>query len=136
MNGRKTAIAVLIAVFLIGCLLGASGFWLWRAKSQSIPDTNDLYSQDAYSVRIFDRLQLTSDQKIKLQEILESSRSRINECRGEMQNTMSSIRIQTNERITSILDENQRSVFEQLLKESESHGGGRHHDQGPKTRGH
>ena len=135
MNSRKSAIAVLIAVLLTGCLIGALGFWLWRNNNQGIPYANGSHGRHDPSIRIFSRLQLTPEQKNKLQEILDDSRRQINDCQEEMQDKMSNIRTHTNERISSILDEDQKSMFERLLIESESHGGEGHHDRSPKTRG-
>ncbi len=135
MNSRKSAIAVIIAVLLIGCLLGAFGIWLWGKRAQNARNMNDRYIQYDYSIRIFDRLQITSEQEAKLEEILEESREEILACRTELQDRMDSIRAETNEKIAGILDEDQRSTFERLLKESESRRGSSHHDQGHRTRG-
>ena len=133
MNSRKNAIAVLIAVLLIGCLLGASGFWLWRARDSGISHETGLESYDR-SLRIFGHLDLTSDQKNSLQSILEESRRQITDCQGEMQNRMDAIRTQTNRKIGAILDDDQRKEFERLLREAESHRGQDHGGRGRKPR--
>ena len=135
MNSRKSAIAVIIAVLLIGCLLGVFGIWIWEKRAQNALNTNGRYIQSDYSIRIFDQLQITSEQEAELAEILEESRKEILACRTELQNRMDSIRAETNEKIAGILDEDQRSTFELLLKKSESHRGGGHHDRGRRTRG-
>ena len=136
MNGRNRVIVVIIAVLLSGCLLGASGFWLWEKRAQNALNVNDGYAQHEYSTRLFDQLQITSEQETRLKEILEESRREINTCRTELQDKMDSIRAKTNEKISSILDENQKSMFESLINETESHRGGSHHGQDRKTTGH
>jgi hypothetical protein len=127
-TGRKNAIVVLIAVLLIGCLLGASGVWLWKQKSRSIPEMGARYMPHGYSDGFFERLQITPEQEKRLEAIFEESRAEINDCYGEMQKRMDAIRIRTNERIEEILDEKQKSIFESLVKEAypPPGGGGRH----------
>ena len=134
MNSRKNAIAVLIAVLLIGCLLGASGFWLWRARNSEMSNETGLEPYDR-SLRIFSHLELTSEQENSLQSILEESRRQINDCRGEMQERMDVIRAQTNQKIGALLDDDQRKEFERLLREVESHGGESRGGRGRKPRG-
>ena len=136
MNSRNNAIVAIIAVLLIGCLVGASGFWLWEKRAQNTLNFNDVDSQYDYSIRIFDRLNISSEQETKLKEILEESRQEILACRTELQNKMESIRTETNEKIAQILDEDQRSMFERLLQEAESHRGGSHHGQDRRTNDH
>ena len=136
MINRKSAIAVLIAVFLIGCLLGASGTWLWEERVRGNVVINDRYIQHDYSVRIFDRLQITPEQKTELKKILDDSRREINACRNELQNKMDEIRANTNDRIAAILDKDQKVMFEQLIREADSRGGGSHHGRGRSTTAH
>ncbi len=136
MNSRKSAIAVMIAVLLIGCLLGAFGAWLWEKRTENALNANGRYIEHDYSIRIFERLQITSEQETMLQEILEESRREILACRAEMQDKMDVIRSNANEKIAAILDENQRSMFERLLKESELLRRESHHDRGRKINSH
>jgi hypothetical protein len=135
-NSRKRAIAVMVAVLLIGCLLGAFGTWLWGKRAQNALNLYGRYSEHDYSIRIFDRLQITSEQETMLKEILEESRREILACRGEMQDKMDLIRSKANEKIAEILDESQRSMFERLLQESELRTRGNHGDRGRKSKGH
>jgi len=125
-TSRKNAVAVLVAVLLIGCLLGASGAWLWNRQPQSPVDMTGRYSRHDYSAEIIDRLQITSEQERQLRGILEDSRREINACREELQEKMDEIRADTNARIAAMLDENQKSMFESLIGEAEARGGGRH----------
>ena len=130
MNNRKRAIAVLIAVLLTGCLLGVSGLRFWENKFRGGAITDGGYTGHDYSGRIFDHLQITPEQEKELEKILEDSRREINACRVELQDRMNDIRINTNDRIAAILDEDQKSLFESLTKGSESRGGGGHHGRG------
>ena len=136
MTSRKNAVAVLAAVLLIGCLLGASGAWLWNRQPQSPIDLTDRYSRHDYSSGLIDRLQISSEQETQLREILEDSRRQINACREELQEKMDDIRADTNARIADILDEDQKSTFESLIREAEAQrGGGRHGGRGRRPTG-
>ena len=136
MTSRKNAVAVLAAVLFTGCLLGALGFWLWETRAGNGTGMNTRYDGHDYSYRIFDRLQLTSDQEKKLGEILDDSRREINDCRMEMQERMDEIRDDTNARIAAVLDETQRSTFESLIKQAESQREGGRHGRGRRSNGH
>ncbi|MBN2317715.1 MAG: hypothetical protein JXR49_01490 [Acidobacteria bacterium] len=136
MTSRKNAVAVLVAVLLTGCLLGASGAWLWKQQSQSPVDLTGRYSQHDHSTRIFDKLQITQEQETQLREILEESRREINACREELQGKMDDIRTDTNAKIAAILDENQKSIFESIIKEAELQRGGGRHGRGRMSNGH
>ena len=135
MTSRKNAVAVLAAVLLIGCLLGAFGAWFWNRQPQSPVDLTGRTVRHDYSAEIIDRLQITSEQETQLREIIEDSRRRINACREELQEKMDGIRTDTNARIAAILDENQKNMFESLIRDAESRRGGGHHGRGRKTTG-
>lgn len=136
MISRKNAIAVLIAVLLIGCLVGASGIWLWEKKIRDNAMINDRYTQYDYSIRFIDQLHITPEQETNLKEILEDSRIKINACRIEMQSRMDAIRVDTNNRIAALLDKDQKSMFERLVREAEARRGSGHHGRGRESTVH
>ena len=124
MTSRNNVIAAIIAVLLIGCLVGASGFWLWEKRAQNALNFSDGHSQYDYSIRIFDRLNVTSEQEAKIKEILEESRQEILAGRTELQDRMDSIRIETNEKIARILNEDstrQSRPFDAWKSQSKGH---------------
>ena len=137
MNSRQNAIAVIIAILLTGCLLGAFGTWLLVQRTRNTVNINDGFNQRDYSIRVFDRLQITSEQEAELAEILEESRKEILDCRNELQNRMDKIRVETNEKIFEILDEDQRILFESQLHgmDPRRRGGGGRRDRGGGGRG-
>jgi Spy/CpxP family protein refolding chaperone len=132
MKTRTSALAVITAVLLIGCLLGIAGFHFYERSLQK--RTGDSYTSgvQAHTGRLADQLQLNNAQKAQLNAILEDSRREIDAGRMEMESKMQAIRVKANEKIAAILDDEQKKRFQQLLSEGESHGGleGRGHGRG------
>jgi Spy/CpxP family protein refolding chaperone len=131
MKNRSSALAVIIAVLLIGCLLGMAGYHFLGKALQKHPPVSDLQRTQGHADRLAIRLNLTGEQEAKLKAMLEDSRRQIAASRTEWNAKLQDIRAKTNERIASILNEEQKKKFRQLLNEGDSHG--RSPDQG---RGH
>ena len=117
MNSRSRAIASLVAVFLLGCLCGASGLNLWFKKYGWGRQNQPEMRRGERPNSIFDQLKLTSEQQAKLKLILDESRTQIDNVRSEMGPKFNAVRDQTNLRISAILNEEQKKKFEQSLKE-------------------
>jgi len=121
MKNRARALAAIFAVLLIGCLLGMVGYHLWGRDLQKHSAISDERRAQGHAGRLADRLQLTKEQKARLNAILEDSRRQINVGRKELDLKMQTIRAQTNERIATILNDEQRKKFQQFLGEAKSH---------------
>jgi Spy/CpxP family protein refolding chaperone len=78
-----------------------------------------------------DRLQLTKAKEAQLNEILEASRREIDASRTEWESKLQSIRTKTNERIATILNDEQKKKFQQLLSEA-----GTYRESGRQGHGH
>ena len=92
MRSRARALAVLIAVLLVGCLLGVAGLHLWEKRFQGDRGFPYPSREQGHPNRLVERLQLTSEQQAQLKAILEDSRRQINATRVEMGQKMDAIR--------------------------------------------
>jgi Spy/CpxP family protein refolding chaperone len=122
MKTRTSALAVIIAVFLIGSLVGIAGYHFYErnlSMQSAVPDSTGV---QRHGGRLADQLQLSEVQKAQLNAILEDSRRKIDA-------GMQSIRNDTNEKIRAILNDEQKKSFQRILTESGSH-------QQPDGRGH
>jgi Spy/CpxP family protein refolding chaperone len=122
MKNRSSALAVIVAVLLIGCLLGVSGYHFLGDGPQKHSASPDMQRSRGHAERLTSRLQLTGDQEAQLKAILEDSRRQIAASRTEWDAKLQDIRNKTNERIAALLNEEQKKKFEQLLSEGASHG--------------
>ena len=119
MTTRKRALAVLIAAFLLGCLVGAAGFRYWGQKDVGRAGfRTDSQGMDRLP-QLEHLLQLTSDQQAKLKDIYSDLRRRMNAQRADMDSRYETLRKETNSRIAAILTDEQKKEFEQYLKDAE-----------------
>jgi Spy/CpxP family protein refolding chaperone len=131
---RPRALAVLIAVFLLGCIVGSAGSYMWLRNS---PDPEQRAMRDFSpgsplgGRRMAEFLKLTQEQESRYQEImtesfrqLEPLRSKqeplnrqLNDLRREQEPQVQAIISETNRRIMSILNEEQQKQFSSFLKD-------------------
>ncbi len=128
MKSRSSAMAVIVAVLLFGCLLGMAGYHFWGRGLQPHSALSNTQRTQGHTGRLTSRLKLTEEQEAQLKVILEDSRRQINASRMEWDLKLQDIRTKTNERIAAILNEEQRKNFRQLIKDADPHG--RSTDQG------
>ncbi len=121
MKNRARALTVMIAVLLIGCILGIAGHRSWEMWFRGRTTASSGPQIQRQTDRLAKRLQLTTEQEVRLKAILEDSRLQINAGRTELQSKMETIRARTNEKITAILTDDQRKTFQQLLSEAGAH---------------
>jgi hypothetical protein len=122
MKNRMRALAVIIALLLIGCISGIAGYHFLGRGLQGSPSASHTQRTQIHAERLASRLQLTKEQESRLNTILEDSRIQIDTNRTEFESKLQTIRAKTNERIAAILSDEQRRKFQQLLSENESHG--------------
>jgi Spy/CpxP family protein refolding chaperone len=121
MKNRTRALAAILAVLLIGCLLGIAGYHYFGRGLQKHTVVSDTQRTQGHAGRLVDRLQLTKEQEAQLNVILEDSRRQIDAGRKELEFKMQAIRVKTNERIDAILNDEQRKKFQQFRSETKSH---------------
>ena len=129
MMNRTRAVAVIVAVLLIGCILGIAGYhFFFERRLQTSLAISSTGRVSGHTGRLAERLQLTKEQEKQLGEILEDSRRQIETGRKDLDSKLQEIRAKTNEKIAAILNEEQRQKFRQILIGPGSHG--RSDDQG------
>jgi Spy/CpxP family protein refolding chaperone len=129
MKNRTSALAVIVAVLTIGCILGIAGYRFFeRGSHGKLADS--AAGRMGHTGRLAEQLQLTGEQEKQLGMILEDSRRQIEAGRIEWDSKLQEIRAQTNERITAILNDQQRQKFQTILntggahRQSDGHGHG------------
>jgi Spy/CpxP family protein refolding chaperone len=145
-TNRPRALAVLVAVFLVGSIAGASGSYYWLKKN---PDSHsrrrDEGSPGAQGrqrwLQLLHSLRLTSEQDTQFKEIMAESRKQVEPLwkqqepllkqmeplRRQMDAMRDSqfaqldvIRNETNRKISAILNPEQKKLFDAFLKEAEN----------------
>jgi len=119
---RPRAIAVLISVFLLGCILGSAGsyFYFKKYAKPSMMSRGDGPPPPHGLRRWPELLQMTPEQDTRFKEIMRESRQKLDVLSMEQGQKIQSVLAETNQQISSILNDAQRKKFEELLKEIES----------------
>jgi hypothetical protein len=119
----RTAIAGYVGlVFLSGAAVGGFGHRLFYTAT-SVSAKGAVLSPEEmrkkYVETLHTRLQLTDDQLMKLNLILDESRGRYHENQEKMKPALEAIRNDQTEHIRAILNPQQRAEYEQYRKERE-----------------
>lgn len=142
MTDRPRALIILIAVFLLGCITGTIGAYIWSKKSLDFrapmmgsgPQVRGQGRQ-----RMTDLLKLTPEQESRFREIMAESRRKLGELQKEQIPKIEAIRIETNRKFSETLNEEQRKKFEAFLKQWQDRGDrpprGRDSELPPRNRG-
>jgi len=121
MSNRARALISLIAVFLLGCLVGGGGLYTWQKRVQPVGKSSPPARRGPDGPRSFaETLKLTPQQQDQFKQIFEDSRRQIDALRAEMEPKFHAVQIQTNQRILASLNEEQKKKFEQMSKEMEA----------------
>lgn len=122
MKTRRSALAVIFAVLLIGVLLGWGGHHFLGGRIPGHRAAGEAERSRAHTDRLAARLDLTAAQQARLHEILEESRGRIARSRTEWESGLQAIRRETNDRVAAILDEGQKKKYLEILAEADRRG--------------
>jgi Spy/CpxP family protein refolding chaperone len=110
---RPRALAVLISVFLLGCVLGTAGAYLWLRSHPSVARRT---STSNY-LRRWPDLNLTAEQEKQFEQIVGEMRKKLGDLRKEQRPKIEAIRNETNHKLMSILNEEQKKEFESFVKD-------------------
>jgi hypothetical protein len=127
------ALIVLVAVFVFGCFLGATGSYVWFVKYSKSPIAamENGPPPPHGRPRLPEILGMTPDQVVRFGEIMQESRRQLDVLQMEQRPKIEAVLEATNQKIASILDEKQQIKYQAYLKElkdwrsREIHGGGR-----------
>lgn len=134
MSDRPRALAVLVAVFLLGGIVGSAGFYYWFGKPQPAPVANGRSGPQQMSGRpptLAERLELTPDQEKQYKEIMSETWKQFESLRTEQEETRRALRAkqapkideiwaETNRKFSAILNDEQKKKFDDFLKEMET----------------
>lgn len=123
MKDRPRALAVLIAVFLVGCIVGTAGsyFWFhWRQEPVIRTTENWRSRRPPEPLRLHELLQLDAQQTARYREIMAEMRQELEQLRVEQAPKLEAIRSETNRKLVAILNEEQQKKFDNFVKEMES----------------
>jgi hypothetical protein len=105
---RKWQVRVAAAlIFLLGFTGGALSFNAYQRWSRSVRADGNPYEQ------MLDRLQLNSDQKTQVHQILDDARAQLQEVKKQSEPRVKEIRQQTDERLQKILNAEQWKQFQE-----------------------
>jgi Spy/CpxP family protein refolding chaperone len=138
---RPRALAVLIAVFLVGAIAGAAGSYYWLKPNTEVQTHRRQDGPQGVQGRqrwmeLLHALQLTPEQDARFKEIMMDSwkqmeplrkqgeplRKQMDAIRVEQMRQIEAIRADTNRKISAILNPEQKKQFEAFLKEAEDMG--------------
>jgi Spy/CpxP family protein refolding chaperone len=135
MTDRPRALAVLIAVFLVGGISGAAGSYYWLKQDTAIQSHHREEGPPGVQGRrrLPELLQLTPEQDARFREIMVESRKQLEQLwkrqeplqkqldglRNEQFPKVEAIRAETNRKFLAILNPEQQKQFNAFLKERE-----------------
>ncbi len=144
MNNRARALTVLLSVFFAGCIVGASGFFLWTKKHPEMNYSRQGGPQDFrpggrgggagnrewFSKWFSQMLHLSTEQTKSVASIMEERRRRLDaiekeyapiygDVRAKHEPKVKAIISETNHKLSEILNEEQKKMFEDWLKKVE-----------------
>lgn len=124
MTDRPRALIILVAVFLLGGIVGvAASYFLLKdsATARVQPFVGNMpQMRGPGRPKVSELLELTPEQEVRFREIMEESRRKLAELQKEQLPKIEAIRKETNRKISEILNEDQRKKFESFTKEWES----------------
>jgi len=121
MNDRLRALTVLVAVFLLGCMVGATCFLVWGGKVVAARGSRgESSSRGDRPMRLVERLHLSPDQEVRVRAILAESRKQLDAARAESAPRFAAIRAEMDKKISATLNDQQKKEFDELRKEMES----------------
>ncbi len=117
LHSKRMALASLITIFLLGIVLGIAGeryvFRHWKQTRH--PRGNDFMIKD-----FTQKLNLTAEQQAQLKALLKEIREKYEQVRNSMDPEFERISLEFREKFAQTLNEQQKTIFEQMNKEFDS----------------
>lgn len=102
-----------LSIFVIGFVAGALVMNFYRSR-QVMSSSRDMRGRFD---RIFDKLNLTPDQKSQVKAIFDDARAQLDEVRKESEPKSHEVRKQTDARLQAVLTPEQWQQFQQMMEE-------------------
>lgn len=127
LNNKLKAQFIIIAAFVLGIVVGASGQYLILHKSLSKPTNSNQEVLDSLTQEV----KLTKDQRNQVEQIMNDSQVKYQELRIQTRPQYDAVRNETRKRIRALLNPEQQMLYEQrtrrldaerLQKEKSSNG--------------
>ena len=105
LTNKIKAQMILVATFLLGMVIGATGFYLYSRKNTNDPQAllNDMSRS----------LELTRQQRIKVEEIMNQSRLEYQELRNQNRPLFNAVRDRTRLQIRGVLSVEQQARYDE-----------------------
>ncbi|MGH9760562.1 MAG: periplasmic heavy metal sensor, partial [Blastocatellia bacterium] len=104
-----------VAIFVLGAIAGALGMNIYRGIRPNAPPPG---GHPRGFERMFDNLNLTPDQKSKVDQILADSRKKLMEVRRESAPQFSQVRQETEDRLKAVLTPQQWQQFQDQIQQN------------------
>lgn len=121
-TARLKILAVLLFVFALGCVTGASLDGIYRLHGGGRPDAHGGHDEEAD--RKFEEmrrdLNLTDAQAAQVRTILDETRDEFHQLRAEARPRYEALRVKARERIKSVLTPEQQQRFDAIVAEHDS----------------
>jgi hypothetical protein len=120
MNNRVRALESLVAVFLLGLVIGMGGALLWVDRSSqnaavTAPRFGTGFKKNP--IKLAELLHLTPEQDAKVKAIFEETRRQSAALSKEMGPKFEDIRNQANSKIAELLNDEQKKLWEEFLRQ-------------------
>jgi len=110
LTNKRKAQLIIIAAFVMGIVVGASGQYLFQHTSQSQANNSTLDD-------LTRAVRLTPEQRVQADKILCDSQTQYQEVRVRVRPQFNEVRDATRKRIAAILSQEQQALFEQYTRE-------------------
>lgn len=114
---KVAAIAAVLAILVLGILVGVLGTHLFYAQKFRRPGLMPMMAGQMFAERLDHELSLSDEQRIAIAEILEQTRLEADAMRSEVRPRIAALLQQASERISEVLTPEQRRRFAQLREE-------------------
>jgi Spy/CpxP family protein refolding chaperone len=113
---RSLALVSVLGLFLLGIVVGALGMHLYDARHPFPPPPRDSARQELHLNRLEELLDLTPEQRTRIEEIHEQSRAEADALHESMLPEVRAHMARTRERIEEVLTPEQREKFRELAE--------------------
>jgi len=118
-KARKEAGILVLAVFLLGVLLGGVGNHLWGARvwGETPPAPAIKRVPGQFMAVMTRRLQLTPDQQKQFESMLDDTKTKLGNLYGPVDQERDRIRMENRAHMRAVLTPDQQTKFDEVLKE-------------------